>query len=84
MEAAISLIFELDAQLSVTNAESEIARLNDANGADVQVSSEVYELVAEAMAYSEQFSGYFDLTLSPIVRFVGFMLMSFPYRIRMR
>lgn len=72
VEAAISLIFELDAQLSVTNAESEIARLNDANGADVQVSSEVYELVAEAMAYSEQFSGYFDLTLSLIVALCGF------------
>ncbi len=38
----------------------------------MQVSSEVYELVAEAMAYSEQFSGHFDLTLSPIVALCGF------------
>lgn len=72
IEASVTRLFELDALLSVTREESEIARLNAANGADVRVSQEVYDLIGIAVDYSKQFSGYFDITISPVVSLWGF------------
>ncbi len=62
----------MDALFSVTNPKSEIATLNAADGADVTVSPEVYGLLETAVAYSEKFAGYFDITISPIVALWGF------------
>lgn len=72
LEAAVSRIFELDALLSATNESSEIAKLNAAGGADIQLSSEVYELLESAVAYSARFAGFFDCTLAPLVSLWGF------------
>ena len=72
LDAAISGIFELDALLSVTNEQSEIFKLNHAEGADVQLSPVVYELLESAVAYSEQFYEIFDCTISPVVALWGF------------
>lgn len=72
VEAAVARLFEMDALFSVTNPKSEIATLNAADGADVTVSPEVYGLLETAVAYSEKFAGYFDITISPIVALWGF------------
>ena len=72
LDAAISRIFELEALLSVTNEQSEIFKLNHAEGADVQLSHEVYTLLETAVAYSEQFHKIFDCTISPVVALWGF------------
>ena len=53
-------------------SSSEIAKLNAAGGADIQLSSEVYELLESAVAYSARFAGFFDCALAPLVLLWGF------------
>lgn len=72
VEAAVARLFELDALLSVTNAKSEVAALNAADGTNVTLSPEVYGLLETAAFYSEKFAGYFDVTISPVVDLWGF------------
>lgn len=58
----------LDALLSVTDASSDIARLND--GATID--GEAAALVARAAEYSAETGGAFDPTVYPLVRLWGF------------
>ena len=72
IDAACTRIFELDDLLSVTKENSEIARLNAANGMPISVSPEVYGLIRTAKAYSEHFAGFFDITIASVVDLWGF------------
>lgn len=72
IDVAAEKLFELDRLLSVTRTDSEISRLNAAGGEAVTLSPEVYSLIAAAVAYSEEFCGYYDLTVKPLVETWGF------------
>lgn len=69
---AAEKLFELDRLLSVTRTDSEISRLNAAGGEAVTLSPEVYSLIKAAVTYSEEFCGYYDLTVKPLVEAWGF------------
>lgn len=69
---AAEKLFELDRLLSVTHADSEIYRMNAAGGEAVTLSPEVYSLIKAAVTYSEEFCGYYDLTVKPLVEAWGF------------
>lgn len=56
----------LDALMSRQRTESELARLNAANGAAVTVSPELYEVIKTAVHYAELTHGAYDPTTAPL------------------
>lgn len=55
-----------DAMFSTTNTDSELYKLNHANGQPFTVSSETANLIQEGIHYSELSGGAFDLTIEPV------------------
>lgn len=51
---------------STTNTDSELYKLNHANGQPLTVSSETANLIQEGIHYSELSGGAFDLTIEPV------------------
>lgn len=55
-----------DTMFSTTNEDSELYKLNHANGSPVTVSAETASLIREGIHYSELSGGAFDLTIEPV------------------
>lgn len=55
-----------DTMFSITNTDSELYKLNHANGQPFTVSSETANLIQEGIYYSELSGGAFDLTIEPV------------------
>lgn len=55
-----------DTMFSATNTDSELYKLNHANGQPFTVSSETANLIREGIHYSELSGGAFDLTIEPV------------------
>lgn len=55
-----------DTMFSTTNTDSELYKLNHANGQSFTVSSETANLIQEGIHYSELSGGAFDLTIEPV------------------
>jgi thiamine biosynthesis lipoprotein len=67
LEGTFQLMAEYEAMFSRHMPDSEIARLNAANGEAVTVSDEVREVLAAALAYSERTDGKYDVTIAPVM-----------------
>lgn len=63
---SISYINELEAAISRTRAESDIAKLNDAQGEPVELSEQAADILSEALRLAQQTDGYFDPTIAPL------------------
>lgn len=61
-----------DAMFSRTNPDSEIARINQAGGNAVEVSTETVKLIKKGIYYSELSNGAFDITIAPVVNLWDF------------
>jgi thiamine biosynthesis lipoprotein len=73
-EEALRQIDQLEAQLSLFRASSEIACLNArAAKGPVRVTSGLFALLQQARTLSEASGGAFDITVAPLVRCWGFM-----------
>lgn len=72
VKAAEEEIVRLEKLLSRTDAESQVSRLNEANGKPVEINEEVRSLLKEAGAYSQATGGAFDITIAPVVSAWGF------------
>lgn len=72
LQKAVSQIQELENLLSVTAENSEIHRANHSQGAPVELSAPVRELLSEALAVCASAGGALDITVYPIVRAWGF------------
>ena len=55
-----------DTMFSTANTDSELYKLNHANGQPFTVSSETANLIQEGIHYSELSGGAFDLTIEPV------------------
>lgn len=55
-----------DTMFSTTNTDSELYKLNHANGQPFTVSSETANLIQEGIHYSELSGGAFDFTIEPV------------------
>lgn len=55
-----------DTMICTTNTDSELYKLNHANGQPFTVSSETANLIQEGIHYSELSGGAFDLTIEPV------------------
>lgn len=67
-----SMISQLDAHLSVTNSESEIYRLNHAEGQPVSLSDTTADLLKKALALGGTTNGALQLTSYPLSLAWGF------------
>lgn len=72
VKKGISFIHDLEEKFSVTDAKSDIARLNGANGKAVTVSKETYELISFCKEISDATDGCLDISIYPIVKAWGF------------
>ena len=73
-EEALREIEQLEAQLSLFRAGSEISLLNArAANAPVRVTPGLFGLLQHAQKLSEESGGAFDITVAPLVRCWGFM-----------
>ena len=61
-----TLCKKYDTMFSTTNTDSELYKLNHANGQPFTVSSETANLIQEGIHYSELSGGAFDLTIEPV------------------
>lgn len=72
MNQAVELINRLEDLFSVTEPESDISKINAANGKTVMVSDETYELLQKCIQYSVITDGLFDISVYPLVKLWGF------------
>jgi thiamine biosynthesis lipoprotein len=73
-EEALRLVEQLEAELSLFRAGSEIARLNSRAAQEpVRVTPGVFALLQHAQKLNEETGGAFDITVAPLVRCWGFM-----------
>jgi len=73
-EEALRLVEQLEAQLSLFRASSEIARLNSRAAREpVRVTPGLFALLQQAQKLHEESGGAFDITIAPLVRCWGFM-----------
>ena len=70
-KACISEIHELDALLDKNDPNSDIFRLNHAQGSPVSVDARTYELLTEAVEYAALTEGTFDPTINAISELWG-------------
>lgn len=72
MNQAVNLIHRYETLFSVTNPDSDVAKINRADGEAVSVSSETWELLERGLAVSESTDGAFDVSIYPLVKAWGF------------
>ena len=70
--AAKSEIYALEKLFSVTDTDSDIYRINSAQGNSVKVSNEVYTLIENSLEYNTLTEGNFDITLYNVTKLWGF------------
>ena len=64
---AFAMVKDLEAKITVNASGSEVDAINEAAGDHaVAVSDEVYDLIKQGLAYSEEFDGSFDITVGPL------------------
>ena len=66
LDGLMNLCEKYDTMFSTTNTDSELYKLNHANGQPFTVSSETAHLIQEGIHYSELSGGAFDLTIEPV------------------
>lgn len=72
-QAALDLIDELEDQLTVYRAHSEVSRLNErAASEDVQVEKRLFELLAYAAQLTHETHGAFDIATGALIKAWGF------------
>lgn len=72
LDEASDRISELEALLSVTDENSDIWKLNHANGGKVSVNDDTLEIINTAVQIGGQSNGALDITVYPIVKQWGF------------
>ena len=72
LDEAVERIQQLESELSVTDENSEIKKINNASGQSVQVSDDVKILLEKAESKSEETNGALNICLYPILKEWGF------------
>lgn len=71
-DEAKAMIVSLEKQLSVTDSDSDISRINTAGGKAVSVGADTAELIKGALKLCERTNGALDITIYPVLREWGF------------
>lgn len=72
LKSAQAVIESLEKELSVTDSDSGISRLNNSNGERITVNYDTAELIKNALDLCERTDGALDITIYPILREWGF------------
>ncbi len=72
LNSAQAIIESLEKELSVTSSDSDISRLNNAQGEEIVLNYDCAELIKNALDLCERTSGTLDITIYPILREWGF------------
>ncbi len=72
VSAAADEIQRLEKLLNVNDPDSDICRLNHANGQQIEVSEDTAHLLQTALSFCEQTEGALDITIYPVLRAWGF------------
>ena len=72
LSKAENLIVRLENELSVTNPESCISKLNSANGSVVEVSRSAADIIKKAVEIGNATNGALDITIYPLLKEWGF------------
>lgn len=73
VEAALDEVDRLDRLMSHYKAGSALSRLNrEASVRPVTLEPELFDVIAEALRYSRDFDGAFDITVGPLMKAWGF------------
>jgi thiamine biosynthesis lipoprotein len=78
LDEAVALCTRYEQIFSRTDSSSELARLNAARGALMEVSEELATLINASLGYCEASNGLFDVTLGIVVRLWDFKTQSIP------
>jgi len=71
--AALDMVDQLEAQLSIYRADSEVSQLNQqAGNQPVKVSQTLYQLLQECKTLYQRTEGCFDITSGPLSKLWGF------------
>jgi thiamine biosynthesis lipoprotein len=74
LEAAFDEVDRIDRFASLYKRDSALSQLNAASGGgSIPVDRELFDLIAEAMTYSQVSAGAFDVTVGPLMRAWGFL-----------
>ena len=76
-DKARELVQSLDKQLSVTDPDSDISRINSSAGSSVSISESTSELIQTSLEMCARTNGALDITIYPVVREWGFTTDSF-------
>ena len=73
LEQALDEVDRIDRLMSHYKAESALSKINrEAGTSAVTVEPELYDFIAEALRYSRDSDGAFDITVGPLMRVWGF------------
>lgn len=73
VDAAQAEVYVLENELSRNLPASEISKINAKSGlGSVTVTKETYDIIADAVSYSEKTNGAFDITIAPVMDIWGF------------
>ncbi len=72
MDAALAELAALEARLSVTRGDSEVAKINENAGELVSVSPQLQSILETSLTVSRQSGGAFDISVYPLVKAWGF------------
>ena len=73
IEESIEKLSEIDDKMSVFKEDSEISKINKHAGNQPQiVSKDTYFVIKKALEYCSLSKGAFDITIGPIVDFMGY------------
>jgi len=73
VNAAQAEVYTLENELSRNLPASEISKINAQSGLlPVTVSQETFDIIADAVSYSEKTNGAFDITIAPVMDIWGF------------
>lgn len=72
MDEAVQKLQRYEELFSVSRENSDVARLNRANGGKVTVSEDTYELIGKSIQLSKETDGLFDISIYPLVKLWGF------------
>ena len=77
LKEAVDRIFGLESLLSVTKENSDVWKINHANGAAVNVGEDTIEIIKTATAIGAQTNGALDITVYPVLKEWGFTMQQY-------
>lgn len=71
IDDALELCKDFEKMLSKSIETSDISKINNSNGKNVEINLPTYEIISHSLEYSKLTNGIFDITVAPLVNLWG-------------